>query len=1193
MASPLDRYIAAKPELREVPRDELLTQLFNEVDRSETFEEFAEDVLRDPDSPLGERAKRMGGQSVSSAAAKALGAEPEPDEWKIGQRSIFKDVYESVKEDVALPGEVAKRAYEGNPMPQEEMEKRARGLALDTVGTGGINQALRWSGRGRMPRQPVQEPPRTPPGGPMDRVTAHPERTPGELTNAFDRAYSKVYDEFHAVNKGEKAVTGEFAGSPKTPLLADESPYKILRLSKGNPERMKLFIEQGTYDFATGEKTGPGLKQVMEPVKDILPDAMNYALSKRALEKGAQGVETGIDQAAAQRVVGDIERLAAEGDFKAASIVRFQKDLVGYNDRLLQLLVDSGVVSQEGAVAIRAANQDYLPFYRLLDPNYSSVPGRKSTTPIKGMTGSEAPILDPLESIIRNTYSFIQISERNRAAQALYKLIVDVGQSEAGGAGAQLGREVKPGIGHNSSKAMSENEVMEFLNQQGVKTNNPEPFTAFRPSGFSSDEIPVMFDGQRRWLKVDPEIAKAWSYLDREAANAIVQAVSYPARMLRAGITLDPGFSLKNFFRDQLHAMVTTPGYVPFYDAFVGLGHYMNGSDTYFKWAASGGAQATRVAIDEAYQNVAKYKLVGPSALKDAGTVVDQPFDMLRRISNAMENATRVGAYQRAIKQGYDPMDAAYIARESTVDFQRMGQYMREWNMITAFQNPNLQGVDRMARAVAARPVWSSTILAGGLTVPSVGLWYLNKDDPRYQQMPRWQKDITWPVWLPGDWTGSWKDISEAEAKKFAPQKYYDIRASDEQPSGLGENPKTKDAIPIRLLPSGRWQADYTKPLLGHKPFEVGVLFGSVLGERVPELFLKDNPDAFKTAGKSIERALLPPLMPTIGVPHQDIQSNWSSFFERPIVGRSQERLLPEDRYSEFTTETAKGIASGLRKVPGLERANPIATEYWIRGWTGTLGQLGMETMDKALNALGITDKTKPSPGAEDYWITRSFTSRYPSSNAQSIVDFYEKFSAQEEKVNSIRAAGQRAGQEQRAADLRTETKVANVKPHYDLLNTHLKSVQDIMRDNSKTPDEKRRLIDKEVLQAISVAIAGNKKMTEEAGPVPTPTRGAPKRAESDQRMARFGALSNEAQKLRMQGMDISDQMMFGPYLRQQNRLTFNNWYVNLTAEDQFAILQDLDTATVNAWLPFSRDEVREHYKAEGPKQNAKPRRRR
>src|SRR5205823_5932291 len=124
------------------------------------------------------------------------------------------------------------------------------------------------------------------------------------------------------------------------------------------------------------------------------------------------------------------------------------------------------------------------------------------------------------------------------------------------------------------------------------------------------------------------------------------------------------------------------------------------------------------------------------------------------------------------------------------------------YNMITAFGNAQLQGLDRIGRQFKDRPTNTLLKVAGGITLPSVLLWWANHDDPRWQEIPHWQKDLFWLV-------------------------------------------MTKDHV-------------YRIP----KPFELGVVFGSGV-ERILDATIGKNPEAFADLGKSIMSVIIPNYIPT------------------------------------------------------------------------------------------------------------------------------------------------------------------------------------------------------------------------------------------------------------------------------------------------------------------------------------------
>jgi hypothetical protein len=65
---------------------------------------------------------------------------------------------------------------------------------------------------------------------------------------------------------------------------------------------------------------------------------------------------------------------------------------------------------------MREANRDYVPFFRLMDRRQGRRAGQRDVgalNPIKAIKGSERKVVDPLESIVKNTYLYTALAERN------------------------------------------------------------------------------------------------------------------------------------------------------------------------------------------------------------------------------------------------------------------------------------------------------------------------------------------------------------------------------------------------------------------------------------------------------------------------------------------------------------------------------------------------------------------------------------------------------------------------------------------------------------------------------------------------------------------------------------------------------------------------------------------------------------
>src|SRR5690606_1652635 len=132
----------------------------------------------------------------------------------------------------------------------------------------------------------------------------------------------------------------------------------------------------------------------------------------------------------------------------------------------------------------------HVPFYRALEDNVGGPKGSKTNpvrNPVKRYKGSEAPILDPIESIAKNTQLFIRMAEKNRAV----KKLTDIADANPDNGWIEPAKtKMKP------TKIMDK-ELSRFLKEQGIEADITEAFTIFRPreiSGLRKGQIAVLKD---------------------------------------------------------------------------------------------------------------------------------------------------------------------------------------------------------------------------------------------------------------------------------------------------------------------------------------------------------------------------------------------------------------------------------------------------------------------------------------------------------------------------------------------------------------------------------------------------------------------------------------------------------------------------------------------------------------------------
>jgi hypothetical protein len=823
----------------------------------------------------------------------------------------------------------------------------------------------------------------------------------GEKTvasHSFDALYTAAKDDLYPIASIEKKLAGG------ADLATAESPYKLARLTRGSAGKATQFLDYGTFDFKTYENTGPALKAILEPIKDDLSGFRAYAVARRAVELEGRGIETGVPAAEARAVV----------DAGAKYAEPFAK-LQTYQESLVKYLRDSGVISADAYSAMLEANKDYVPFHRLVEGG-SAGAGRGVRNPLRAIKGSTRTIVDPLESIIKNTYLYTAIAERNAASAALGKLIEANPETAA-----DLGISRVPA-------SMRPIEVSaEELARAGV---DAEAFTIFRPNALrpAPDQIRYFENGKPVTLQVPREVADAFNATDRQTANMLVSILAVPARTLRAGSVLTPDFMLRNVIRDQLTAFsFSKNGYIPVWDLLSGALSLAKKDAAFQDWLKSGGANSTMVALDRQYLQQHIFQLDAETGIASrAWNVAKSPLEVLRITSELFENATRLGEFKKAVREGKAGIQAAgFESREVTLDFQRIGAQARGLNMIAAFMNAGLEGLDRTARAFKDAPIATTAKVATGITLPSVLLWYANNSTPerqkRWREIENWERDLFWIV------------------------------MTDEH--------------------------TYRIP----KPFEVGVIFGS-LPERMLDKFAADKPAAMKDFMSTLGQAFGVNVLPTAAVPLLEQTTGHSFFTGNPLIPSRMENLLPEYQSHEYSTQLSRAVGHIVGAFPGLHDksiASPVVIDNYIRGWTGSLGIYIEQALDASLRKANVLpDPPQPLATLADIPVVKAFIVRYPSASAQSVQDFYEAYTERKRVYDTFQYLVKNGDPE---AALMEADLAPNAFVQMEGIHQSIGAINSAIRAVYKSPDmspsDKRQIIDALYGQMIELARAGNQAM--------------------------------------------------------------------------------------------------------------------
>jgi len=733
-----------------------------------------------------------------------------------------------------------------------------------------------------------------------------------EIMKTFATAYQNIIDRFHAIKK-----ISDLARSDIGELDPFKDPYKLIRTYMGvqGKAETKLFYSR----FKMGPKgeiiwKGKSLKEIIQPVNEDIDDFRLYLVNRRVPELEDRGIKTGMDVAEARK-------------FVVANRQRFEptaREYTEFSHALLDELVDAGYISPEKADIVKSKNNLYAPFQRVMDDleRYGYVPTStrilsKMTSPLYRIKGSERQIIDPLESTIKATYIITDKAERGRIAQSLLEL-----------------RKLSPKVAGEIVPIKPRMTTVATL-EDGTKVYSPA-------QNQGQDVIQLMVNGERKYFQVSRDLYQAMSQLDNASLSTFIKWASVPAKILRAGATENPDFPFKNIFKDQWSAFINAKyGYFPGWDFVKGLFTMLNKTETYWKWKASGGEWSMLVSLDRTTNQANLRKLLG---FKETKRYLKNPLSFFQDISMLSEMPTRIGVFQHAVGKGVPPTEAAYQSREATTDFAGRGLKMKEVSSLYTFLNARTQGLVRFIKTAEERPGETFVRVFAGCVLPSIINYALNRDNPRYWELPDWQRDIFWMIPI---------------GKRFIRIPKGDI--------GVIFGTTTEHAL--RYLDQDKG---------GN--IEVGKLLGKIATETLP----------ISNIGETMPVALRPFI---------EAVTNKNLFQGRPIVPQQKEELEPAYQYGRFTSETSKAVGKAFN-------ISPAKIDHIITGYGAGMARYALKLSDAVLGEMGIIPKKAPRPtDISEYPVFRAYVTRDPMGlESQSVQKFYDTL----EEINRFKATDRR-----------------------------------------------------------------------------------------------------------------------------------------------------------------------------------------
>lgn len=715
----------------------------------------------------------------------------------------------------------------------------------------------------------------------------------------------------------------------------------LLRQTYASRERAGYFIRYGTLDptLKNNEITETSDDSFMKAYGAVKEDGgdlknfMAYRLARRTVEKAKQGIDTGVDLDIAKAFLRKREKEDGSDRYERANdIMRRVKDAS------IDYATNSGLFSPEMADATKELNQEHIVFRRQIDPQYNPRPGKGFGVrqPLKKMEGSDRLILDPVSAEIDNLHTIIAMSDRNRALGAIIGAIEQHGlASEKSGLPAVIDMQkvyeepVKPLKGQlldEEGKPIPEKEAPAaepFLaGRRAMGRMGPNDFMYFRAG---RPEI---------WRVSDPDLADVLRMSWPGRVNPVAELAIKFASLARAGITGDFGYPFRAVTHGQIAAAAfANKGTKPYHDVMTGMMDTFSQGDAYKEWVRNGGAGSAITDMDVNYiQKDINAVFDKTDTTFSVWNTVKHPIQAMQALQHRVDASSRVGYTQRLIKQGYDPMKAATMARTAYLDNMEgfSAGWVNTWSRMAPFMRVGFKDIEQVGSAIAERPVGALLKAATWVTAPTlinyIANYYADKNLPdgqKYTDLPKWEKDLYWVL-------------------------------------------PPIDGVRMKIK----------------KPYVGGFLFATM-----PERFMdyaRNDTRAFEEWGQSMVAQYMPPFMPSVITPEAEQFANKSFFTQRPLIKASLEKASGYMQYEPDTSETAKAISRVLGP-PGMDAADvsPIVIQNYAREWLGTLPMTILRTMEMPYKEPGKPEELADLP------FVGSFIARNPGMGAQPIIDFY------------------------------------------------------------------------------------------------------------------------------------------------------------------------------------------------------------
>lgn len=617
-------------------------------------------------------------------------------------------------------------------------------------------------------------------------------------------------------------------------------------------------------------------------------------------------------------------------EFRAAAdrLYKYQRNV------LFAYGVQTGLISQEAYDEWGARWSFYVPFNRQMDEKSYNGRGVKSgfanqNSTIRRARGSGRNIVNPLENIFSNTAKLITASMRNTVMQEIVRMVesnpddMTANWLERVPDPIRVQRDnvspVKSQIAQEAQNAFVLNDDLDALSD--ILQNVDDILIEYRRAATSRDNrvVTVLNGGQQSFWKINDELLfDSLVNMEPQRIPSVLRLLTNTNHLITSNLTgNNVVWSIfSNAPRDLMTAltyskdknlihMVANIG-KSYVNSFRGIKHVDKQSPMYQEFLSMGGGADSIYSSNRNIGKDARRMITGKR--EGVWDWVKSPLDLIEWISNTIEAGPRYAEYVARRNAGASPAEAIYAAHDVTVNFRRGGAKSRIINQVVPFFNANVQGVDKLARQMAASDVspsdrkkvsgirmgvWLGVCIALGALMVAIN--HGNEEKERdYATLSTYTKNNYFCIPL-----GDGKFLTIPKPREIAVPSSFSSAALE---YAWNSNENAFDDF-------GEYAIDMVAPPIADN-----------LATAVWKLFT-ESPEA---AGEEASNALGD--LGLLGVTHY-LSAN-KDFLGRPIVSSSLENVEAKDQYTARTSKIAYALGQAFNM-------SPVKIDYFFQNTLG------------------------------------------------------------------------------------------------------------------------------------------------------------------------------------------------------------------------------------------------------------------